>query len=273
MVREKYPWATLSANQVNRGYGAAANQAIAQCGTGYVLLLNSDTLVPSGAVEFLCCYLDQHPKAGIVGPRVVNADGTLQATCYPFPQPLDTFLENSRWAVVLGRLIRRYIPGIGRLYLRTWSHDSQRIVPWVKGAALAIRCEAFHAVGGFDESFFMYFEDADLCCRMKKAGWEVHFAPVTTIVHAGGRSTEKVRADMAAQLLCSTHLFYQRHSSPVTTFLVTGIINGLMLAQWIGGTLRLIWTHDVEKREVISQKIAACKTVLQWKASVRTLSQ
>ncbi len=124
-----------------------------------------------------------------------------------FSTLLDTFLENSTVAVFLGRLIRRYIPGIRRLYWRTWPHDSARIVPWVKGAVLAIRREAFKAVGGFDESFFMYFEDADLCYRMKKAGWEIHFAPVTTIIHVGGASTDQVRTDMAVQLLHSTICF------------------------------------------------------------------
>lgn len=263
MVRSQYPWVTLLANKTNLGYGAAANQAIANSTARYVVLLNSDTRLQPGSLKALSHYLDQHPRAAIVGPRLEGSDGTLQASCYPFPTPLDTFLENSTCAIFIGRLIRRYVPGIRGLYWRTWSHDSPRIVPWLKGAALAIRREAFNAVGGFDESFFMYFEDADLCCRMKKAAWEVHFAPVTTIVHAGGRSTGKVRADMAVQLLRSTNLYYRRHSSPAAVALVNGVINSLMLSQWIGNALRLVWTRDAEKREVIFQKIAACKTVLR----------
>ena len=262
MVKWKYPWVSLHANRTNLGYGAAANRAIAGCTAQYVLLLNSDTLLPTGAIEALGCYLDEHPQASIVGPRLVNADGTLQASCYPFPTPLDTFLENSTVAVFLGRLIRRHIPGIRRLYWRTWPHDSARVVPWVKGAVLAMRREAFKAVGGFDESFFMYFEDADLCCRMKKAGWEIHFTPVTTIIHVGGASTDQVRADMAVQLLHSTGLFYQRHSSRLSIGVMSIMVKSLMLAKWIGGTLRLAFTRDLNRRRKISEDRAACKKVL-----------
>lgn len=262
MVKSKYPWVTLHANRTNLGYGAAANRAIAGCTTQYVVLLNSDTLLPAGAVEALGRYLDEHPQASIVGPRLVNADGTLQASCYSFPTPLDTFLENSTVAVFLGRLIRRHIPGIRGLYWRTWPHDSACIVPWVKGAVLAMRLEAFKAVDGFDESFFMYFEDADLCYRMKKAGWEIHFTPATTIVHVGGASTDQVRTDMAVQLLQSTGLFYQRHSSRLSIGVMSIIVKSLMLAKWIGGTLRLAFTHDVNRRRKISEGRAACREVL-----------
>jgi N-acetylglucosaminyl-diphospho-decaprenol L-rhamnosyltransferase len=262
MVRSKYPWVTLHANRTNLGYGAAANQAIAGCTTQYVLLLNGDTCLQPGALEALSRYLDQHLGAAIVGPRLVNSDGTRQASCYPFPGPLDTFLENSTCAIFFGRLIRRYVPGIRGLYWRTWPHDAPRIVPWVKGAALGIRREAFNAVGGFDESFFMYFEDADLCCRMKKAGWQVHFAPVTTVEHVGSASTKQVRADMAAQLLHSTDLFYHRHSSRSSIAVMSLVVKSLMLARWIGGTLRLAFTRDAKKCSAIAESIAASKKVL-----------
>lgn len=265
MVRSKYPWVTLHANDTNLGYGAASNRAISGCTTQYVLLLNSDTLLEPGALEALSHYLELHPRAAIVGPRLVNSDGTLQASCYPFPTPLDTFLENSTCAIFLGRLIRRSVPGIRRLYWRTWPHDSARIVPWVKGAALAIRLEAFNGVGGFDESFFMYFEDADLCYRMKKAGWEIHFAPVTTVVHLGGGSTEQVRESMAVQQIHSTDLFYRRHSTRWSISVMTVIIKSLMLVKWIGGTFRLSFTRDANKRSAIEEGLAVSKKILLGK--------
>ncbi len=171
-------------------------------------------------------------------------------------------LKIALWRLFLGRLIRRYIPGIRGLYWRTWPHDSARIVPWVKGAVLAIRREAFKAVGGFDESFFMYFEDADLCCRMKKAGWEIHFTPVTTVIHVGGASTDQVRTDMAVQMLHSTNLFYQRHSSRLSIGVMSIMVKCLMLAKWIGGTLRLAFTRDVNRRRKISEDRAVCQKIL-----------
>jgi GT2 family glycosyltransferase len=207
-------------------------------------------------------YLDLHPRAAIVGPRLVEADGTLQASCYPFPTPLNTFLENSTMAIFLGRLIRRHIPLLRNSYLRTWPHNAARVVPWVKGAALAIRRTAFDAVGGFDESFFMYFEDADLCYRLNAAGWQVHFAPVTTVVHVGGASTRQYRAEMNVRLLTSTIQFYQRHASRLHLLEVVLIIKGLMLARWISSTARLYLTRNPGKRADIAADMAACRRLL-----------
>ena len=273
MVQAVYPWVRLYANRTNPGYGTAANQAIASCTAQYVLLLNSDTLLQLGALEALSSYLDQHRRAAIVGPRLVTLDGTLQPSCYPFPTPLHTLLENSTFAIQLGRLLRRYVPVLRRLYLRTWPHNYARIVPWVKGAAIAIRREAFDAVGGFDESFFMYFEDTDLCYRLEAAGWQVHFAPVTTMVHIGNASTTQYRADMAVQLRASTVQFYQRHSSTIRLAEVVMIVKCLMLAKWIGGTLRLCFTRDASKRIEIAEDINASQRVLlgHWQGQGRRL--
>lgn len=257
MVKSKYPWVTLLANKPNIGYGAAANKAIASCTAPYVLLLNSDTLLQAGTLNALSSYLDRNQRAGVVGPRLVDRHGTLEASCYPFPTPLDTLLENSTWAILCGRFIRRYVPIFRNLYLRTWVHNSARVVPWVKGAAMAIRREAFNAVGGFDECFFMFFEDADLCRRMTKAGWQIHFAPVTTVVHAGGASTKQVRSDMAVQLLRSTDLFYKRHSSRFSLLAMTAVVKTLMLAKWTIGYIRLAFARDPVTRNKIVQDIAA----------------
>lgn len=275
MVRSNFPWVALHANGTNLGYGAGSNRAITGCTTKYVLLLNSDTLLEPGALKALSHYFEQHPRAAIVGPRLVNPDVTLQASCYPFPTPLDTFLENSTCAIFLGRLIRRSIPGIRRLYWRTWPHDSARIVPWVKGAAMAIRREAFNGVGGFDESFFMYFEDADLCYRMKKAGWEIHFAPVTTVVHVGGASTEQVRTSMAVRQIQSTDLFYRRHSSRWSILVMRVILKSLMLVRFIDGTFRLSFTRDANKRSVIEEKIAVSRRILlgRWRWDERRVER
>jgi GT2 family glycosyltransferase len=261
MVLAEYPWVTLHTNKTNHGYGAAANQAMASCTAEYVLLLNSDTLLQAGALMALSGYLDLHPHAAIIGPRLVGPDGTLQASCYPFPAPLNTFLENSTMAISLGRLIRRYLPLLRNSYLRTWPHNAARVVPWLKGAALAIRRPAFEAVGGFDETYFMYFEDADLCYRLTAAGWQIHFTPATTVVHVGGASTGQWRAEMAVQLFASTIQFYQRHASSFHCTEVVLIIKALMVARWISGTARLYLTRDACKRADIAADVAAWRRV------------
>lgn len=262
MAKSEYPSVTLIVNKTNVGYGVAANQAIAALSTPYVLLLNSDTLLRPGACNALSQYLDQHPRAAIAGPRLENAEGTLEASCFPFPTPLDTFLENSTSAVVIGRRIRQSVPVIRELYLRTWPHGSARIVPWVKGAALAIRRRAFDDVAGFDPRFFMYFEDTDLCYRLGKAGWEVHFAPVTTVVHTSASSTKRYRADMAVQLLHSTELFYEKHSSRGATVSMRMVVKSLMLAKLLVSKLRLLLLRDENRRRLVAEDISVSRRVL-----------
>ena len=206
LVREHFPQATLYANTANTGYGAAANQAIAACDADVVLLLNSDTLLQRDTVASLQRYMDAHPDAAVVGPRLHNADNSLQPSCYPYPTPLNLFWEES----LLSRLAVQ-LPGVRERYLRTWAHDAARSVPWVLGAVLAIRRAPFLAVGGFDPAFFMYFEEIDLCYRLYMQGWEIHFAPVTTVIHAGGASTSQQPAKMQQRLFRSTQVFYARH--------------------------------------------------------------
>lgn len=268
-VETEYPHVILQANRTNVGYARAANQAMSRCKAKYVLLLNADTLIRPRTLVELKRYLDHHPRAAIVGPRLEEPDGTLQASCYPFPTPLNTFLENSTIAVVVGRRIRRHIPFLRNLYLRTWPHARPRIVPWVKGAALAVRRDAFEAVGGFDESFFMYFEDADLCYRLGRCGWEVHFTPTATVVHVGGASTVQCHAEMAVQLLASTLKFYQRHSSRVRYAEVITILKTMMLARWISGKLALYVTRDVRTRARLTEEIAASQKVILGKWQVQ----
>jgi len=262
MVRAEYPWAVLYANRTNPGYGTAANQAIAKSTTKYVLLLNSDTILPSGALEDLSTYLDRHPRAAIVGPRLLNSDGTLQASCYPFPGTLGWFFDNDdlRW-------FSCHIPILRNRLLRTWPHTYPRIVPWVKGAALLIRRQAFEAVGGFDESFFLYFEETDLCHRLSTAGWETHFAPVTTIAHVGEASTVQRCTDMTVQLVASNIKFCRKHYSRTWSACLIMIMKITVLGRFIRDTIRLNTERDPSKHARIAADRAAWKRVFlgQWR--------
>jgi GT2 family glycosyltransferase len=206
MVREAFPSATLHIDSSNPGYGAAANAAIAECDSPYVLLLNSDTIVPRGALEAIRSYLEAHGEVAILGPRLVGFDGSLQRSCFPFPTPLLPFIGQRP----LVRLLAR-VPVLRRRHITAWAHDAPRSVPWVVGAALGIRTLAFRAVNGFDESFHMYSEETDLCFRLRAAGWEIHFAPVAEIVHVGSASTNQYPAAMLRELFVSSHRFNERH--------------------------------------------------------------
>jgi len=265
MVRADYPQVVLHANAINVGYGAAANQAIAGCSAEYIFLLNADSLLTPGAVRALSGYLDLHPQAAILGPRLVDPQGKPKASCYPFPTPLNTLIHMSILSQLIGLvpvLRKHYLYGVSPTYAGT--------VPWVHGAALAIRRGAFEAVGGFDESFFMYSEEVDLCYRLHAAGWQVHFAPVTTVMHIGGASTRQHRTEMGVQVFASLLQFYDRHSTAARRLQALVIIKALMLARLGRDLLHLCLARDRTLRARLMADITAWQRVLRgrWREPV-----
>jgi N-acetylglucosaminyl-diphospho-decaprenol L-rhamnosyltransferase len=207
LVRDRFPNFRLKINEGNRGYGAAANDAMRSSPCAALLVLNSDTVVDAGALASLTAYLSAHPEAGLVGPRLVNPDHSLQPSCFPFPGMIDALVSETG----IHRLLR-LIPGLRELFLRTWSHDRARRVPWVLGAALAIRLSAFAAVDGFDEEIFMYGEEVDFARRLAAAGYETHFTPAATVMHIGGASSGDQLATYPARV-AATRRYLQRYAS------------------------------------------------------------
>lgn len=256
MVQADYPDVVLHANKTNVGYGAAANQAIASCAAKYILLLNADTLLQSGALRALSTYLDLHPPAAIVGPRLVNPQGKQQPSCHPFPTPLNTLVHMS----ILSQLVG-HVPFLRNRYLNPPPRRA-KAVPWVHGAALAIRREAFEMVGGFDEAFFMYSEEVDLCYRLHDTGWQIHFAPVTTVVHVGGISTMQRRTEMGVQVFASIIQFYEQHCSRIRRLEVVAIVKGLVLARLIRDMVHLCIARDSATRARLAADVAAWQRVL-----------
>ncbi|NOH01791.1 MAG: glycosyltransferase family 2 protein [Chloroflexi bacterium] len=206
MVELDFPSVKLIRLNENIGYGAASNRAVKHCRSEHILLLNGDTVVKPGALRCLSRYLEACDSAALIGPRILNPDGSPQTSCFHFPTPPHIFLYLSG----LYRLIPR-IPLLRKFSFQKASAGSAGAVPWVLGAALAFRRETFEVLGGFDESFFMYFEEVDLCYRASRQGWQVHFVPGAEIVHVGGASTEQERGGMTLQYFASLAEFYLKH--------------------------------------------------------------
>jgi hypothetical protein len=206
MAQREFPTARLVVEANNPGYGAASNRAVAECSAPYVLLLNGDTLLGPGTLRALRDYMEAHPRAGMAGPRLVNADGSLQPSCFAFPSATFLVVEHTSLRPLVG-----WIPPMRRHFFIGWPHDEARAVPWVMGAALMLRRSAYEQIGGFDATFHMYSEETDLAYRMAAAGWETHFAPVADVTHLGGASTSKhwrpmrVRYFRSLVQFCATH--------------------------------------------------------------------
>jgi GT2 family glycosyltransferase len=181
-VRERFPEATVVPLDENVGFAAANNAAFGHCRGDFVLLLNSDAFLHAGALAALVAAARRRPRAAAVGARLLNPDGTLQRSAWPFPRARRLLLE----AVVLHRPLAR----LGLVEdLRLWAHDEERAVDFLIGACLLLRRDALDGVGGFDEDFWLYGEEADLCRRFAEAGWEVVLAPDAVATHVGGASS------------------------------------------------------------------------------------
>jgi N-acetylglucosaminyl-diphospho-decaprenol L-rhamnosyltransferase len=182
LVRERYPDVRL-VEQENRGMGGGNNTGMRSSDGRYFFLLNPDAWVVGGGLERLVEFADAHPEAAVVGPRLLNTDGTLQRSVRG--EPTLWRLATEYW------FIRKLAPRsrlLNPLYAGGFAHDEVREADWLYGPALLVRREAADAVGLFDEDFFMFSEETDWLTRFRRAGWKVLFFPGAEVVHVGGAS-------------------------------------------------------------------------------------
>ena len=209
MVAAEFSWVRLLAQSTNLGFTGGQNLMIEGRSASHALLLNSDTVVHPGALGELMAYLEAHPEVGVLGPKLLNPDGSLQLSCRRFPNPLAALFRNTP----LGRLFpnNRFT----RDYLMAdFRHDRPMEVDWVSGAALLARKELIDRIGGLDPEFFMFCEDVDYCWRAWKAGYKVEYLPSAVITHAIGRSTDKVPNRMIGRFHRSMWRFYRKNMIP-----------------------------------------------------------
>jgi GT2 family glycosyltransferase len=191
-------------NPENLGYGAAANQGITASQTPYVMLLNVDTEMKAGCIDQLEHFLESDPEVAVAAPQLLYANGTIQPSCRRFPTVLRYFLFLSG--------IDRLIPSGYRISKR--KHKSSMEVDQPMGAALLFRKAVLDQVGLFDPQFFMYMEEVDLCERIKKNGWKIHFlAEAKAIHHAGGSSDQDWERSQVHYFTSIIRYFRKRESS------------------------------------------------------------
>jgi GT2 family glycosyltransferase len=186
MVQAHFPKVRLVRNPDNLGFAAGCNAGL-QLATGrYLLLLNPDTIVVDDVLAATVRYLDEHPDVGTVGCRVLNADGSLQPSCFRDPSVLNTLLG----VTGLAKLPWPHV--FGRERMTHWLRDSERDVEVVTGCYLATRREVVDDVGPLDDGYFFCGEEADWCRRMRERGWVLRFAPVGDIIHLDGVAGRKL---------------------------------------------------------------------------------
>ena len=209
IVAEFAPQARIVRNAVNVGFGRGINQGVAASSAPLVLLMNPDCRLERGAVAALRAELDGHPQCAIVGPRVLDPDGSEQGNARGDPDMLTG---------LFGRTspLRRLLPSSALAQRNVLTRDGRdsMAVDWVSGACMLVRRAAFDEVGGFDPRYFLYWEDADLCRRLRSRGYEIRYAPSATAVHQVGQSSRTARAASIKAFHESAYLYYSTHVAP-----------------------------------------------------------
>jgi len=180
-IRDAFPQVIVIENARNAGFGAANNQAMRLARGEFLLLVNSDAILKPGAIAAMFEPMHADDRCAVVGPQLLNADGSLQPSCYKFPGPMRSIFENT--------LLTAAFPN-HRVFgdYRAWKHDTRREVQFVIGACLLVRRSAVDEIGLFDEAFFLYAEETDWLYRFGRAGWKIWFTPAAQVFHLCGAS-------------------------------------------------------------------------------------
>jgi GT2 family glycosyltransferase len=206
MVAAEFPDVRLIGNAQNEQYACANNQAIRAGSGSLVLLLNPDAHVLAGTIDTLLDFMDANPAAGACAPKLLHPDGRVQRSVRSFPAP------GALLADILG--LARMFPqsrALGRYRLTYWDYDSVREVDQPMASALMIRRRALQQVGLFDEQFPLFFNDVDLCYRLRKAAWRIYFLPAAHAIHHVGASTAQARRTALRLSQEGLIRFYRKH--------------------------------------------------------------
>lgn len=209
-VRAAFPDTQLLEAGENLGFARANNRALAVARGRFLALVNSDVVLLPGCLEELMTYMELHPRAGLVGPRVLNPDRSLQPSCRRFP--------------TLPRLLARalFVPGV--LEDPAWKKDEPQPVEILAGCFWLARREAVEQVGPLDERFFMYGEDFDWCRRFASAGWQLALVPAARIIHKGGASSAADPCRFALEMRRASYQCWCKHHGPASALAMRGIL-------------------------------------------------
>jgi GT2 family glycosyltransferase len=242
-VRDAHPQAIAIRNPTNFGFGAACNQGIASTRAPYILLLNSDARLTAQAFQSLRNCLKNNQRCGAAGCRLISESGIEVTNTRNFLTSLNQAFETAGIKFRSRRLQRSYQPNLDNMLV-----DCS--VDWIDGACLMLRREALDEIGLFDEQFFMYSEDEDLCFRLEARGWLVCYCGAGTVVHHGAASSARDRLDMLRHFYLSQMLFLSKHRSPGSSFFYSAAMRAVLV-------LKRLLLRDSNRRERAGEQLAA----------------
>lgn len=246
-IRREFPQVVLIANDDNRGFAAANNQAMEIANGRYWLLLNSDTLLLDPVIDASVRYMDEHEDVGMFGCRVLNEDRTMQATCSMYPSLMNLMLE------VSGLWKLRWPKQLGRYHMTHWQRDDERDVDVISGCYLLLRREVAEQIGTLDEAFFFFGEETDWCRRCREAGWRLRFAPIGEIIHYGSVSARKLNYKRNVMLSNALVRLHRKHNGKLAAAAAWSMIMMFYALRWVYWHLAALSGSDRAKEQATLQ--------------------
>ncbi|MFZ2630068.1 MAG: glycosyltransferase family 2 protein [Desulfosalsimonadaceae bacterium] len=223
---DRFPEIDLHINACNLGFARAVNQCIEKSGSPYLLILNPDTIIRGDFFDSVLAFMDTHQQVGVLGPKIYDHDLKVQGSARSFPTPVTALFGRNTMLTRCfpnNRISRKNI-------LNTFSDGHTPMsVDWLSGACMFVRRQAVDAVGGLDNQFFMYWEDADWCIRLKKAGWDIIYYPAASVVHFVGGSSERNLLKAVLEFHKSAYYFFNKYYQSPFGVLKPLVIMGLSI--------------------------------------------
>ena len=256
MINENFPNVMIISNDTRKGYGFSNNRSFERSSGKYFLVLNEDMLVLPNALDQMLEIITKNPEIGALGCRLLNPDGTLQHSCSYFPTlfneifsnliPYHLFFPNSRF----------------RSHMYHWDHNQDKEVDVIKGCCILIPHDFIEKEGLFDEQFFLFSDEYDLCKRIKNAGLKVFFSPKAEIIHYGRVTVDKLNTESHLIFLESLIKYYKKHHGSIYSFLVK-------IVHFVGNTIRfcgwsLFWLVIRNKRPQATDKLKRIFGFYRW---------
>ena len=209
LLRSKFPQTIVSKNRENIGFARAVNKGLTQSAAPYVVLINPDTIVREGCFETILEYMEKNTDIGVVGPRILNTDGTIQGSARAFPTPFTGLFGRNT-------ILTKWFPNNPITRANMPMSRGHGILPmdvdWVSGACMVVRRRAIKEVGFLDTRFFLYWEDADWCRRMWQKGWKVVYHPIAIVVHSVGTSSSTKPARSLIEFHKSCYRLFDKYN-------------------------------------------------------------
>ena len=246
MLERRFPEVKTISSLDNIGFSGANNRAMREATGEFYLLLNSDAVVTPGAVDTMLRIIREKPDVGTLGPLLRNEDGSVQIS---YGRMIDLHTEAMQRFLTRGNtrgnaLVRRFIERRSK---------KEAYPDWVSGACMMLRAEAVKQVGLFDDRFFMYSEEVDLCERIRREGYRVFYTPEAEVVHVGGKSTEANPEKAAFEYRRSQLYFYSKHYGRGKVLLLKAYLLASIAVRWVRGSpsdrrlqemlLQLVWKY------------------------------